>query len=1005
MKKSYLKSESGGSHGASDRAGHVSTRSGVAGKLSEGGTQGTLIDDVPSSIGQARKPNHSENSMDENILTTGMLERGVKRRHAGSSRGEENVNYLDNELNVNKYNINYEYVGHLNSCLSIIKFRGVKIWPNQSRIMYNNVLVLSSKDMNSEDWDECNCVNSLNSYKIWTCNKLKPVRTWNSRSVSKKVKKWNFNGDGKYRDQSNSPIEGMGVGEVNVNIRTKLELSSNKGNLENKSNNEFLDNKTVNTRIRNVSEVAIINEFPLNCGLNINYNDPELVDTLTEVGSSAAHGSDRPIGLYKSGDHSVHGAEVKQTNLGWYKRTINQNIISQIVSSLPTWTDNMGYTALNHGVLLRTRYSIYTGAGDARIATVENTSPIIMAAHTVIQPITLNIRRGKEILYILKDSDAADLITNNTVDSRRLQSRMNAGPTFPAQVITLMAPFLLQRREKVNNVALYTYGWLLIHQVSMLNQHAIVPNVVVIPDDTMVLRNTNVPVVNYPELAAFFLGDLNAGRIFLDGSKFSVRELAVIRRIAGGFPMLNSPEDALISIIQYVVGEAIPMAVYHYGVLDVPAFAIGEWPATKIAGLLRKLATYLDDTHAWLQGFIRACTIVRGQRIERPNVSRWVNSLLEISGTALPTPGGTNPMWQWSGIKPVFVENPILVDEYTKLGTLQGQDIVFVSHLIGQLISTGISTTLMFLNITSVELNNRYFGNLTTEASLLIDSILQVERPNVTSVVPCPMMVRAGANWISRFTGMSLDWACLSSPCWNNYDEPTDAADGANVLWRGLCQGTPRLGGILSMGFWVDAYPDVWGVMAPPVKANTVMETITTGPRRYWSAHLGDKTYSERAGTRTPYIYVPYGAHVLGAIRQQLNINEEWVVPMRQFDTTAIRGVYEIGDIGQAVVPVQWAIVLGVALPGTLQTYNFETSRVLAPEMTLNQMGNAAYQYLSICADTELINAGLNKTYVYATKKVDVSLDGLDIWSDKDEGDAGASGSSQPNKAEPAPEN
>jgi hypothetical protein len=605
-----------------------------------------------------------------------------------------------------------------------------------------------------------------------------------------------------------------------------------------------------------------------------------------------------------------------------------------------------------------------------------------------LEPITIDFTGGREIVYRLKDSEAADLIHNDTVDARRLAGVMNIGPAFPTPVIERLAPLLLQRREKINNASLYGLGWLVVHQLHALEVLDIAPVFRGVGNAAVVTRETAVNAPQHAGLINNFEQDLATGRIFIDGRCFTLAELAFISVLASGGPIVTSPAGQRRSVLQYVTTAMIPMAVYHNDALRIPALAAARWTSVRVEVLMRKLATHLDEEEAWLQGYMRACTVVRGVHTvwaaeaegdAAPVMTRrWVNSLLEISGTSWPLPGGTNPMWQWAGIKPIFVKNIGSAEEIAALGSMSVHESVSTAHIIGQLLSTGVTNVFIKLNITTDILTDRFWGVLNSDAMELMRTLLASKSNEAPSLVDCPMLIRAAANWVSDYSGMSIDWSHFTTVVWNNRDSAADdmAPEGIR-MWTLLAAGAPRIGSVLCTGFLLDSFPDIWCVLAPNVTADTGEDIVHGVAPRYWSAAMGEDLYGSYASSNAAYAYVTYGATLLGVLRQQLEIDDNWPVQVRQFNQVMRQGRTAPGARVDPVVPVEWIDVLGVVQPGTLQTYDWGNRAVLAPEMTEDVLGNGTFQFLANFGSCHYYNAGVRQCRPIANRRINVTMSGL----------------------------
>lgn len=701
------------------------------------------------------------------------------------------------------------------------------------------------------------------------------------------------------------------------------------------------------------------------------------------------------------GNHSVEATGVKEFDLDFGVNSAAQNVISQIGTQLTGWGQNLVILPDSAAVQIRTKFSIPTLQLGTRAGWVDHEDARTIAADMQITPYQVNYTGDREVLYRMQDSDAADLIHGTTVDARKLAGNMNNGPYFPPSAVERIAPILLQRREKINNASLYGLGWLLVHQLQALEALEIQGNYRLPVNNAMVVRHTQVQQNQIGDLVNNFSSDIGTGRIFLDGKYFTLEELSMLRVIASGLPLVTSPDGARRSILQFTASAIIPFGVYFNNVQQIPDVVPGNWNSQRIAVLMRKLATHLEDDEAWVQGYMRAAAIISGgasvwvnEAVPPVATRRWIDSLLQIGGTAWPMPGGTNPMWQWAGITPQFATDPAVKAEAQALSGMTVLEAVRTSHVIGHLIAAGITSVLIKLNLTTVEFNLRYFGQLGGDASTILGALVECRTEEEASVKQCPLLVRAGINWISEFSGINVNWGHFSSATWNNHDTPGDPVDVADRMWRCLAPGVPKIANPMVVAFLLDALPVEWGLCGAPVTVDLSNDIVQDEHGRYWSAELGDDRYEAAASSEAPYGFVSYGSMALGALRQQHNIVANWPVEMRRLHTHTRRGRIVQGVRGDPRVVVRWLPVLLVAEPGTLLTYDWEHRVVLAPEMTEEVLGANCFGYAVTTPKMVYQNAGLVVNRAASTKKIMLGMSGLRLLSKK-KGDAGAGESSK----------
>lgn len=711
------------------------------------------------------------------------------------------------------------------------------------------------------------------------------------------------------------------------------------------------------------------------------------------------------------GNHSVETTGVKEFDLDFGVNSAAQNVISQIGTQLTGWGQNLVILPDTAAVQIRTRFSIPTLQLGTRSAWVGQEDVRTIAADLQITPYQVNYTGDREVLYRMQDSDAADLIHGTTVDARKLAGNMNNGPYFPPAAVERIAPVLLQRREKINNASLYGLGWLLVHQLQALEALEIQGNYRLPVNNAMVVRNTQVQPNQIGDLVNNFSSDIGTGRMFLDGKYFTLEELSMLRVIASGLPLVTSPDGARRSILQFTASAIIPFGVYFNDVQVIPDVIPGNWNSQRIAVLMRKLATHLEDDEAWVQGYMRAAAIISGAASVWVNEAdppvatrRWIDSMLQIGGTAWPMPGGTNPMWQWAGITPQFATDPAVKAEAQALSGMTVLEAVRTAHVIGHLIAAGITSVLIKLNLTTIEFNLRYFGQLGGDAATILGALVECRTEEEASAKHCPLLVRSGINWISEFSGINVNWGHYSSATWNNHDTPGDPVDAAARMWRCLAAGVPKIANPMVVAFLMDALPVEWGLCGAPVTVDLSNDIVQDEHGRYWSAELGDDRYEAAASSEAPYGFISYGSMALGALRQQHNIAVDWPVQMRRLHTHTRKGRAVQGVRGDPRVVVRWMPVLLVAEPGTILTYDWEHRVVLAPEMTDDVLGVNCFGYAVTTPKMVYQNAGLVVNKAASTRKIMLGMGGLRLLSKK-KGNAGAGESSKQGSAGAEAEN
>lgn len=911
---------------------------------------------------------------------------------------------------------------HLDVCPSIKAWVGVKLWPPAEPTLPAGIVEYASRDMEADDWTGCRCgelllyrndllgcvpqpsqKENLTGMKlVWVNSLAKPNRSWDvvqvtTRRSARKRKSWSARGTGQYRDVSNSPI----VTGTRCDPPKKRRLTVKGQDQQTPTRTRQGDHikRTPPSVDAKLDALARVGHPDIGARSYRRSQKRQIVfgDLIPTPIPSPDQNYISPDGDIGTGDPTLHTYQIHIGNksitghgvlpvlLEYVDAAPGQNTVRYLANNLEGWRENVSINDIGD-VRIATRYSVTTTSTALRSHEIGAHGTRLVGPDVEIQPIVINFTGGKEILLTMHDSNAADFIRGETVDARRLSSSMNTGPYFPNRVVERMAPLMRSSRSKVNNAAFYALGWLAVHQLHTLEtaniQYVYRAPVV----GALTLRATDVGIEQQDALYNHFLADLGRQKIFLNGADFSAADLAFLARLASGFPLITSAAGQRRCVLQYVQSPQVYLTVYSNEVRQLPAIVAANWNSRNVNVLMRKVATLLGDEYAWLQGYMRSATIIRGIMTERQNAAdppvvtrRWVNALLEICGTAWPIPGGTNPMWRWAGVEPVYSTEPHITSEVVALGSMTSHDAVLASHILGQLISSMVTTCFILFNITTVELNTRFHGEAVHDQTEFLRTLMSPTTPYDTLPERCPVLVRAAANLIGDYTGMNVDWRMFSSTVWNNNDAPADPADVEISMWRLLAAGAPRISSVLCVGFLTDVLPDLWNMLGPPITMDVSDDLAQGADGRCWSAQQGDMLYHQRANSKTPYIMVPYGAVVLGALRQQVAAMPDWVVPMRELKT-ARRGKYALpGDLRAAPVPMEWVPVLNIAEPGTAVSYTYPDRVVLAPEMTEAVFGAALFAYMSDNKGMTLGNAGITISRVPVARDIEAGFQGLAV--------------------------
>lgn len=439
--------------------------------------------------------------------------------------------------------------------------------------------------------------------------------------------------------------------------------------------------------------------------------------------------------------------------------------------------------------------------------------------------------------------------------------------------------------------------------------------------------------------------------VFTQNRDWFADDLLVTHWLAAPGFRVDGADGHPTSYAGYINWPAIPVTVLYHGQAPArPAEALLTSQA--ILAFAQRIASRRNELDAFTQGIYIAMELV-GLRYELlNNHAYYLSSNFNVGPISLPKPSDYNFMLRAAALLPNMAEQ--LISESTHFVSASANDRALVTAFYNALISA-FSTTL--LHSLSISVENLISWGTNADPTSFVSSILNygICRPlkAVKSEVVMYGMPKAA---IKHYLGLVPLSGTFESSNWCGY--PGEVPTVANHFNGMTNENAPRFGSLLSIDNFLLQRPQEWAILGPRTRVDLAKElNVDTGRpnARGVRTYLGASTYSERARSKTPYLFVPYGNQVVNAIHQSLTMN----VPNVSYN----HKVWNAGEAEEWEVPAQYVNAAFIAAlhcfePCVLASYNYVNKEVRAPCMINNALTPNQRRMLTNFKGQEIDNVG-----------------------------------------------
>ena len=572
--------------------------------------------------------------------------------------------------------------------------------------------------------------------------------------------------------------------------------------------------------------------------------------------------------------------------------------------------------------------------------------------NAALQPFAIR-RTQTYIEGSLRGEDARDYMIGDAVDGRKVASHVSTNVNVPANIASELA-FMFNSALNISDTsAFYGLGYILAQQRADMAAAGIQPNFNVSAQNALLYRDLVVAAAGVGALVDSMAEDVASGYLVFFLPFLSNDDEIVLNMIASGLPRMSSPLNNANHIAATMTSEVMPMRIYGLGVHTIPAIA--HVSAATILATLYKVAALRGENTMLARGFLRAQTVLNGSTVVNGDATRWMTCMMEAAEVSWPRVVDYNWIWRALRIVTPMHDAKYFEAEAALLRSLPVDVLTRVGAGVGAALSLGASSVLHFFNITGRELNGK--GNMINDqaaARALMGSLF-----NAQGVEESALFFNCAAGGVTAFTGMVVNPTSIRCVRWCN---------GANVVAAGAVDTwwQARFGLSIpyalrpeSFTWMLDFWLECWGISGPGASWDLSADLVTnsTAALNGWFSDDGESKYREYAGSTQPYRHVSYGKMVLNAILQSTNLQNVAIVYQTYVKTSSKspnRGAVENG------FQLQFDAVLRTALPGSMPTYDWATSRVLAPSCSAQAIGALRFGMLrSGSRQSEVRNAGI----------------------------------------------
>lgn len=580
------------------------------------------------------------------------------------------------------------------------------------------------------------------------------------------------------------------------------------------------------------------------------------------------------------------------------------------------------------------------------------------------------------------------VMTGVNVDTRKWTSQLMGELRCERKLSEQLAPLLIKHLERYNNSTIYTIGYMIELALADFENDDIAPAFGPIPENSVVVFNTNTGLANVNNEVANMQSYLAEGRVMLRGKDLNSRDYGVMKLISAGPSVVRVGNDAaekhIISSI--ICEESVKWCVINDEDTVVPA-QVGVITSAHVTSFLTKLVNTFKDSDAMVSGFIQASTILNGkihemQRADQP-INRFIMSTLEVGQINLPRPRGHTWMWSAIHLEPARCNATYFNDDLT---ALQGANVQVQNRLsvfVALAVSLGVSAFLDFWNITGADMTSSCLPPVGGNNFGIVFDTLTCAKGKIGA----PLLTIA-CGFINQVSDITINPNVFSARNWcDNLNAIREMVYEPLDLWQAVWnEYVVYLFEPLAATFILKAWPNIWHVLAPDVTFELTTEINMLGPLdlRQWDAYIGTDGYKNTGTSKNPWVKESYGGLVISALRQQLNVRDDWQITFQVYHQAGTNLVKSAETIR---FQPQYDADFGIIKIGTLITYNWNIMRTLVPAIGAATIGDGYFHMLGTVKFTNMTSAGIYLPNVQTGHAVsvgvftDTGISGMEIYA------------------------
>lgn len=577
--------------------------------------------------------------------------------------------------------------------------------------------------------------------------------------------------------------------------------------------------------------------------------------------------------------------------------------------------------------------------GSAPIARIEveypRTYPLARA------PVRTKIAWGQPVKNGMVDpAIVQEYLPEHKVDSRRVGSTMRGEANMSNIFAQSTIPLLHQGQESYDLMGMFTLVHLLIDYSIFIDKRGLNRVRGPIHADSVITINILAEGQDAQNAAIATVNAINIGRIPIQRRLLTSADISVLHAISAGIgtitvdagnqPFIHNRIDW--PRVNWVLWDSNPAA------LPVPAVVT----TAQLRATASKLATWCDASSDYVEGYIRAQTIINGKLTHgEDGTDNYMMCMMDVERLSLPFPRGRSFIWEMLTSKYVHIQpQEALKAEFDIVIERTVDEIVLIGSVVASAVSLATSSIFNQFNLSGKNLCSWAAHGPIPVSNFLngLTSGRSGSQVNTLSLVMC--------NVLPQFLGFKISKSCFVGGQWcDGFAHRADVNE--NQLWASTWGNhVPYLLRPEVLEWVMVKWLSVWGISGPNLTYDISNEVYVVGPAdstglMIW---LGDDKYREAALTKVPFTYDPYGVFLLNALRQDWRYAVPWVVSFRKIS----RSVGESVLIDPAyMVDQDWQPDYDEAtftvVPGTLMTYDWEEGVVLGPNVLRGDMDEGVW--------------------------------------------------------------